>query len=509
MIRILDRFCLGKLFRTCAHSTIYEAADLRIQKSCLCKVYEYGRLPPREAAVLHREVRLIKQLRHPLLVHYLSVLHDHVGQRYLLFMEHIKQETLAQYISRRKGLERGSHLPERKMWYIMAQFIDLLSYLHNSEFSHSPALLYVLAPHSIFIDNLDIITVNFLSLSRKLAYHECFSVRTAEYRAPELLRTGVASTKSDLWTLGCIMYELCTFKPYCLAINSMDAVQKLGKLRRKVQIPRYSNSLVSIINILLELEPECRMEAEVLAVNGIVREMIQSYKARLGTYGELSEEVPKVNEQNEIKITDNISPYIEGDSPRKVQICSAQADDDSSSNLLCTQASIDSHDPSEIITSSLNPAVNPKEHYIARYGDVLLLDFDMKRGCSILDDSLLVNNQQHLHTRDRKRRKKHDSDHPVSTTESIVQSKNQYRDQQYGSISGHNTPFAHQSSIVTGADGDGDGDRDTTSNTKIDGQDSNSAEVVSSARRHCFDSTVYSVKTPYMSQYTDNFVKNE
>lgn len=104
MIRILDRFCLGKPFKACSYSIIYEAADLRIQKSCLCKVYEYGRLSPHEAAVLHREVALIKRLRHPLLVHYLSVLHDRAGQRYFLFMEQVKQETLSQYIRRRKAL---------------------------------------------------------------------------------------------------------------------------------------------------------------------------------------------------------------------------------------------------------------------------------------------------------------------------------------------------------------------------------------------------------------------
>lgn len=495
MIRILDRFYLGKIFKKCGHSVIYEAVDLRIQKSCLCKVYDYGKLPPQEAIVLHREISLLKKLRHPLLIRYLSVLHDHAEQRYLMFMEHIRQETLTQYIRRRRSLERGSHLSERSIWYIIAQFVDLLSYLHNSKFDHDQALLYTLIPDSIFINSLDIITVSFLSLSRKLTYHKCFSTHAAIYSAPELLKTGIATTKSDLWTLGCILYELCTFKPFCLAINSMDAIQKLGKLQRKVHISRYSNSLVSVINILLELEPERRMEAEVLAVNGIIREMIQSYKALLGLYEEECKEVQKANEQNEITTSGRISPHI----------CSIQTDNDSSINLLCTQASIDSYNSSEVSASSLNPTLNVKEHHMVRYGDVLLLDFDMKRGCSILDDSLLANKKQHLYPADDKRRKKHSSNHPVSATQNIVPTLNKDGDQHCTSIYDYRTPFVPRSSIVVTSDGD----QDITDNTKMNEQNGDSIRVMSAARRNYLDTTVYSVKTPYITQYTDNSIINE
>ena len=497
MIRILDRFCLGKPFKTCTHSIIYEAIDLRVQKSCLCKVYEYSRLSSREAAVLHREVGLIKRLRHPLLIQYLSVLHDHVGQRYLLFMEQIKQETLSQYIERRKRLDRGSHLPERNVWYILAQFIDLLSYLHSSEFDISPALLYTLLPESVFIDSLDIITVNFLSLSRKLAYHEFSPIHKAEYKAPELLRTGVASAQSDLWTLGCIMYEICTFKPFCLAINSMDAVQKLGKLQRKVQISRYSNSLISIINMLLELEPERRMTAEILSVNGIIREMIQSYKSRLESYG--------FREKEEVQTIDKVESHALDDNQSEIPICSTQEDDESSLNLLCTQTNIESLGSSEIAIVPLDPTATVEAHHIARYNDILLLDFSEKRGCSILDDSLLANKQQ-LRTRNRKRTKKHNPTPPEPIAQPFVQDKGQGDGRPYVSFYEDNVPAAHQSSVMVGLD-----DNQSISlgaNTRIE-SGSNSVKIVSNLRKNCFDSTVYSVKTPHMSQFIDNTIKHE
>ncbi|EFO64380.1 Kinase, NEK [Giardia lamblia P15] len=485
MIRILDRFCVGKPFKTCSYSIIYEAADLRIQKSCLCKVYEYGTLPPHEAAVLHREVALIKRLRHPLLVHYLSVLHDHAGQRYFLFMEQIKQETLGQYIRRRKALDRVSHLPERNIWYILSQFTDLLSYLHDCGPNHEQALLYSLTPESIFIDNLDIITVSFLSLSRKLVYHKCFSVHTAEYRAPELLRTGVATTKSDIWSLGCILYELCTFRPFCLVINSMDAVQKLGKLQRKVQIPRYSTSLTSIINILLELEPECRLAVDVLSVNGIIRELIQSYKARLGNYG------LKEREHEGEELT-----------PHDAHLCSIHADDDSSINLLCTQASIESCESSELATVSNGFSANVKAHYVARYNDILLLDFEEKRGCSILDDTLLANKQQ-SHVLKHKRQRKHNSSHSRPIVQGFTQDKDQHKSQLCTSSYNHDLQTTHQPNIMVGLDYDQD------NNVKTMEQGGNSAQVSPSLRRNWLDSAVFSVKTPYMSQFTDDAIQNE
>lgn len=485
MIRILDRFCLGKPFKACSYSIIYEAADLRIQKSCLCKVYEYGRLSPHEAAVLHREVALIKRLRHPLLVHYLSVLHDRAGQRYLLFMEQVKQETLSQYIRRRKALDRGSHLPERSVWYILSQFIDLLSYLHDVGPNHDQALLYALTPESIFIDNLDIITVSFLSLSRKLMYYKCFPVHTAEYRAPELLRTGVATTKSDIWSLGCILYELCTFRPFCLALNPMDALQKLGKLQRKVQMPLYSTSLTSIINTFLELEPECRLAVGVLSVNGIIREMIQSYKARLGTYG-LTEEEEKEEELQ----------------PQDAQFCSVHADDDSSINLLCTQASIESHESSELASASAGSAANIKAHYVARYNDILLLDFEEKRGCSILDDSLLINKQQ-SHALKHKRQRKQSPSHLRPIVQDFVQDKEQHKIQSCSSADDHTLQAIRQSNTMAYFDGGQD------NHTRTIEQDNNSAQASPILKRNWLDSSVFSVKTPYMSQFVDDAIQNE
>ena len=86
--------------------------------------------------------------------------------------------------------------------------------------------------------------------------------------------------------------------------------------------------------MLLELEPERRMTAEILSVNGIIREMIQSYKSRLESYGFRAKE--------EVQTIDKVESHALDDNQSEIPICSTQEDDESSLNLLCTQTNIES-----------------------------------------------------------------------------------------------------------------------------------------------------------------------
>lgn len=74
-------------------------------------------------------------------------------------------------------------------------------------------------------------------------------------KSPEIYRDKPYDKMSDMWSLGCILYEMCSLRPPFLAANFKE-------LRRNVllgaypPIPKfYSEELFFIIRKLLQLDP--------------------------------------------------------------------------------------------------------------------------------------------------------------------------------------------------------------------------------------------------------------
>lgn len=79
------------------------------------------------------------------------------------------------------------------------------------------------------------------------------------YNSPELFSGRKNDAKSDVWSLGCILYELCSLQPAFLATSLKDIKKKvlLGKFD---PIPsHYSEELFFIVRQLLHVSPRERL----------------------------------------------------------------------------------------------------------------------------------------------------------------------------------------------------------------------------------------------------------
>ena len=90
------------------------------------------------------------------------------------------------------------------------QIASALAHMHKKRIMHRD-----LKPANIFIDNNGDLKVGDLGLSRQLSSQtfEAFSrVGTPLYMSPEVLQGKGYDWKSDVWSLGCIAYELCMLR---------------------------------------------------------------------------------------------------------------------------------------------------------------------------------------------------------------------------------------------------------------------------------------------------------
>jgi eukaryotic-like serine/threonine-protein kinase len=193
---------------------VYRALDTRLGRDVALKV-----LAPRLAATpevrarFEREARTISQLNHP----HICTLYDvgrQEGQDYLV-MELVKGETLA------RRLERGP-LPDREALVLGAQIAEALDKAHRAGVVHrdlKPGNIMLTAGGAKLMDFGLARVAGFApsaaapadspTISRPLTA-EGTIVGTFQYIAPEQLEGKEADVRSDIWALGCVLYEMAT-----------------------------------------------------------------------------------------------------------------------------------------------------------------------------------------------------------------------------------------------------------------------------------------------------------
>lgn len=87
---------------------------------------------------------------------------------------------------------------------------------------------------------------------------------TPYYASPEVWKDQPYGTKSDMWSLGCVIYEMAAGRPPFTATD----IQTLYKRVMGGYYPRipsqYSNDLAETISSLLKLDPKDRPSARQL-----------------------------------------------------------------------------------------------------------------------------------------------------------------------------------------------------------------------------------------------------
>lgn len=208
------RYTQRKLMKRTPSSLVFQAYDEKLQRNvALKKVLLEGRLSEaeRQAQIgqLLREAQLASSLVHP---HIVSVF-DHFiedGDGYIV-MEWLDGQTL------REWLQSENRLSLAKIKQIMAQVGDALQYAHRQGVVHRD-----IKPENIIYDNGQATVLDFgiaHTNDRAGAADVGKAAGTARYVAPEVLTGGEVDVRSDVFSLGVVLYELLTLDyPYSASV---------------------------------------------------------------------------------------------------------------------------------------------------------------------------------------------------------------------------------------------------------------------------------------------------
>jgi NIMA (never in mitosis gene a)-related kinase len=121
-------------------------------------------------------------------------------------MEYCENGDIGKYL--KKQMNRP--LQENKIWKFFIEMSLGLHYLHSNKILHRD-----IKTINMFLGKDDKVKIGDLGVAKMLNQTANFAhtvVGTPYYLSPELCEEKPYNHKSDIWSLGCVLYELCTFK---------------------------------------------------------------------------------------------------------------------------------------------------------------------------------------------------------------------------------------------------------------------------------------------------------
>jgi len=242
--RISGRYKIIRMIGGGGMANVYLARDMILDRDVAVKILRMDFSNDDEFIKrFHREAQSATSLTHQNIVS----IYD-VGEEdgiYYIVMEYVDGMTLKQYI------QAFSPIPVEKALDIMTQITSALALAHQNHIVHRD-----IKPHNVLIDHEDNVKITDFGIAMALSATSITQTNSVlgsvHYLSPEQARGGMANKKSDIYSLGIVMFELLTGR---LPFSGESAVSiALKHLQSETPSPRRWNPAIpqSVENIVLK-----------------------------------------------------------------------------------------------------------------------------------------------------------------------------------------------------------------------------------------------------------------
>ncbi|KAJ7797877.1 kinase-like domain-containing protein [Mycena olivaceomarginata] len=220
------------------------------------KELNFWRMTEMERQQIVDEVNILRHLHHDHIVRYTERYVDHEAGILYIIMEYCGGGDLSTVI--KTAVRQNRSIPEDTIWVYFMQILLALDHCHNAKEGKVQIVHRDMKPENIFLDGVNSVKLGDFGLSKALA-------GTPLYMSPELMQGAAYDSKTDIWSSGCLLYELCALKhPFHDAKTEVELRSFVRNIRngRIPPLPRsYSPALGTVIKAMVDLNPAKRPSA--------------------------------------------------------------------------------------------------------------------------------------------------------------------------------------------------------------------------------------------------------
>ena len=297
------------------YAKVYKALNKEENKYYAIKCLNFKDITEKERLSIETEVNLLKKLKHPNIVLYKDSFIDKENNLNIV-TTFCEGGDMYKKIFR----EKNNYFEEDQIKKWLVQLLLGLSYIHDKQIVHRD-----IKTKNIFVQNEHTLRIGDFGIAKIFNQAQTMNkiVGTPLYMAPECFKQSKKyNYKSDIWSLGCCVFEMCNLK-HAFEGQFFPAVSvKISEGKRAPLNKRYSRELKELVDGMLDLKPRHRPTiANILErpfmrvkVGEYIQDFINNYKKYDGTEEQINIlkeqakkfQIFKININNEINIKNMI-----------------------------------------------------------------------------------------------------------------------------------------------------------------------------------------------------------
>ena len=264
---------------------IYQVLNKKDDKNYVIKEISIKNEKNEIINIIEKEAEILSKFNHDNIVKYYGS--SKTKEYFYILMEYCDSNDLRYFIKEQK--DKSQLIEENNLYNIIMQICLGIKEIHDKNIIHRD-----LKPENIFLNKKYEVKIGDFGISKEFFSYKQYTVTqnkqgTLHYAPPEILTGGKYNKKADIWSLGCIIYELLTLRIY-YKDNIYDDIAKIDNTI-------YNDKWQRLIDSLLEKQFDKRPD-----INTVINFLIT-------IIGKEIDENSNYNLNNNIKIPKKLGRY--------------------------------------------------------------------------------------------------------------------------------------------------------------------------------------------------------